>query len=57
GDARTVIDNQIESIHPDFVVMASHGKGMVAKALLGSVSQHVLHQSKVPVIIVPFHSQ
>ncbi|KAI8901301.1 hypothetical protein BC833DRAFT_522344 [Globomyces pollinis-pini] len=54
GDPRLVIQHKIDILHPDFVVMASHGKGMVARAILGSVSSYVLNNSKVPVLIVPF---
>ncbi len=37
----------------DLVVMGSVGRGLVAEILLGSVSNKVLHCSKVPVLIVP----
>ena len=36
----------------DAVVMGARGLGMVRSALLGSVSQAVLHDAKVPVTIV-----
>jgi len=49
---RSSIMRQIEDGHHDLVVMGSRGLGAVRSALLGSVSQHVLHHSPVPVLIV-----
>jgi nucleotide-binding universal stress UspA family protein len=39
----------------DLIVMGSHGYGRVQAALLGSVSQRVLHRAGVPVLIL--HAQ
>jgi nucleotide-binding universal stress UspA family protein len=35
----------------DAIVMASHGRGGLASALLGSVTQEVLARSKLPVMV------
>jgi nucleotide-binding universal stress UspA family protein len=39
----------------DAIVMGSHGRGRFGGMMLGSVSQHVIHDATVPVIIVPPH--
>jgi len=36
----------------DQIVVGSHGRGRLARAALGSVSQEVLHRSDVPVVVV-----
>ena len=35
----------------DVIIMASHGRGGIAKLFMGSVTQNVLAHSKVPVIV------
>jgi nucleotide-binding universal stress UspA family protein len=36
----------------DVIVMGSRGRGRVSAAVLGSVSNHVMHDADVPVIVV-----
>lgn len=36
----------------DLIVMSTHGRGGLARALLGSVAEAVLHRVKVPVLLV-----
>ena len=38
---------------PDLIVMASHGRSGIARAILGSVAEYVLRHSKLPVLVVP----
>lgn len=41
-----------DDLHSDVIVMATHGRGGVARLLLGSVALHVLQQTRVPVLLV-----
>jgi nucleotide-binding universal stress UspA family protein len=49
---RSALIKQIEGGNHDLVVMGSRGRGTVKSSLLGSVSQHTLNHSPVPVLIV-----
>ena len=40
-------------IRPGFIVMGSHGRSGVNRALMGSVAEGVARRSPVPVMIVP----
>ena len=52
GDpAREILRAAREGEH-DLIVMGSRGRGRVTTALLGSVSNHVMHDARVPVLIV-----
>ena len=37
----------------DLVIMASHGRSGIARALLGSVTEYILRHCKTPVLVVP----
>lgn len=52
GNPSNQIFETAEEEKVDLIVMGSHGHGFVAGALLGSVSQRVLHQADCPVLIV-----
>ena len=52
GKPADVILKEVENENIDLVVMGSHGYGVIAGSLLGSVSQHVLRGTKCSVLIV-----
>lgn len=51
GEAGTVIVKFAHAKKFDLISMGSSGKGAVKEIILGSVSNHVLHRSKIPVLI------
>jgi nucleotide-binding universal stress UspA family protein len=53
GDAREELEFKINKLKPDFVLVGTRGLGTVSRAILGSVSAHLLHTVKVPVMVVP----
>ena len=52
GRADEVILGQLRAGNHDLLVMGTRGLGRVGSALLGSVSQAVLHHAEVPVLVV-----
>ena len=41
----------------DLIVVGSHGRGMVAEAILGSISQGLIRAGRWPVTVVPVNGQ
>ena len=52
GEPGATICRVAEQGRYDLVVIGSHGHGVVRRALLGSVSHHVLHHAPCPVLVV-----
>jgi nucleotide-binding universal stress UspA family protein len=52
GDAATTILRVAREEEDDLIVMGSHGHSRIHRALLGSVSQRVLAQSEIPVLLM-----
>lgn len=52
GDIAMTILKVVAEDQYDLLVMGSHGHSRVHRALLGSVSEKVLHKAKVPVLML-----
>ena len=52
GHPSTTICNTAEEKHADLIIVGSHGRGIIDRALLGSVAHGVLQRSKTPVLVV-----
>jgi nucleotide-binding universal stress UspA family protein len=52
GDARDVILQTVEELGIDLIVMGTHGRRGISRALLGSVTEMVVRTSPVPVLSV-----
>jgi nucleotide-binding universal stress UspA family protein len=52
GQAGPEIVKRAEAACHDLIVVGSRGRGPVRSAVLGSVSHHVLHHARVPVLVV-----
>lgn len=53
GPTAETIVMETRRLGADAIVMGSHGHGALFRAFVGSVSQQVLHESPVPVMVVP----
>jgi nucleotide-binding universal stress UspA family protein len=47
------LTDRVKESHADFVVMGSHGHGVIASLLLGSVAEGMIRKATVPVLVVP----
>lgn len=52
GNIAKAILNTAESENADMIIMGSRGLGLFKGALIGSVSQKVVEESKIPVMVV-----
>jgi nucleotide-binding universal stress UspA family protein len=53
GPTSATIIEEASRLEADLIVMGSHGHGALYKTFMGSVSQQVLADSTVPVLIIP----
>jgi nucleotide-binding universal stress UspA family protein len=52
GDARDVINHTAEEVGAELIVMGTHGRRGVGRALLGSVAESVVRTSPCPVLTI-----
>jgi nucleotide-binding universal stress UspA family protein len=53
GSIAATILEVADEIHADAIVMGSHSKRWLENLLMGSVTEHVLHHSIIPLLIIP----
>ena len=52
GDARDVILHAAEEVRADLIVMATHGRRGLSRALIGSVAESIVRTSPIPVLTI-----
>ncbi len=52
GEPQDVIVQQAAELHPDLIAMATHGHGWAKRMVLGSVADHVRHNTDVPLLLL-----
>lgn len=52
-NAAQLIAAAARETHADLIVLASHSRGTLGSAMLGSVSRTLLHEAPCPVLVVP----
>ena len=52
GAVRDVIAREVETLHPDLLVIGTHGRTGVAHALLGSVAENLLSDPPCDILAV-----
>ncbi|CAI5958913.1 unnamed protein product [Closterium sp. NIES-64] len=53
GDARAELCEAVERQAIELLVVGSRGLGAVSRAMLGSVSDYLIHNASCPVVVVP----
>jgi nucleotide-binding universal stress UspA family protein len=52
GNPAVALLQRIESSGADAVVMSTHGRGGLSRALLGSIADRISHHTGVPILLV-----
>lgn len=51
--ADLAILEHVDAVHADIIVMAKHARTALSRFLIGSTTERVLRQAKVPVLVIP----
>jgi len=54
GSTIEKIIEQSEKSNANIIILGSHGKGVIASAIMGSTCQGVIQKSKCPVLVIPY---
>ena len=57
GATVETILKEASDLDVDMIVVGSHGRGAMYQLLVGSVSEGVLHKSRIPVLVIPTHKR
>ncbi len=57
GATVETILTEASDLDVDMIVVGSHGRGAMYQLLVGSVSEGVLHKSRLPVLVIPTHKR
>nr|DAD31815.1 TPA_asm: hypothetical protein HUJ06_010666 [Nelumbo nucifera] len=52
GDPKEAICEAVEKFNISLLILGSHGRGVIKRAVLGSVSNYCVHTAKCPVLVV-----
>jgi nucleotide-binding universal stress UspA family protein len=52
GEPQQVIIRQAQELRPDLIAMATHGHGWAKRLVLGSVADHLRHNTDVPLLLL-----
>jgi nucleotide-binding universal stress UspA family protein len=52
GEPQQVIVQQAVELQPDLIAMATHGHGWAKRMVLGSVADHLRHNTDVPLLLL-----
>ena len=52
GTAHAEIVRMAERCHADLIVMATHGRGFISHAILGSTTERVVRRAECPVFVI-----
>jgi nucleotide-binding universal stress UspA family protein len=53
GNPALAIIEKAGELDADMIILGSHGHGLLHKAILGSVSESILHKSPIKVLVIP----